>query len=183
MELKHRSIGVAAGPAADSLTNDGPGGLFLSEARGVPTEDRVGLASRRATTRDRRAGRGWRFPSLGRARPSELDRVVDHPCLDMRAKVECQPEAMLSRRLEAVDDLDLPGVGSPIAPTGGGGRAGSGSVAVVLGGPVVTSPSAVGLQFDQAGSERDGSRGRGHPTLTGPGWPTSIVLCAKVERK
>ena len=107
MELEHGRVGVQAGAAACSLSDESPGRLLRAETRGIPSEDGVGLTSvERPGQSVRQEERG---ASRGRAiRPGELRILPDHPGMDVGAEVERQPETVLSRRLETVDDLELP---------------------------------------------------------------------------
>ena len=108
MELQHRRVGVDAGPAARPLSYDGPGRLVLPEARGIPPEDRVGRAPRERPGGAIGQGEGG-VPRV----VSPWDQVSSTPCPTIlasyiRAQVEGHSEAVPTRRLEAVDDLESP---------------------------------------------------------------------------
>ena len=122
-ELQHGTHGVQAGPAAGSLTYEGPGRLFLPETRGVPSEVRVGGATRQRPgeafgQRERGAFLG---PALG---PGEPDLVPRHPGIDGWAQEECEAERMASRRLELVDDFQTTEPARPAGPSDGAEAAG-----------------------------------------------------------
>ena len=158
-------------------------GCFISEARGIPPEDGVGLTSverpgqsdgqeERGTSRERAIRPGELRHSRPTIRASmsgprwNASRKACPPVVSRRSTISSLPKSARQSDRSAVAQRWV-----------------ERSVTVVLRGPRGDLPLRVASPTRSTCSGPDASRGRGRRRSTGPVPPTSMVLWARVERK